>query len=125
MAVVPGEQFFADAEGRRIYRTLAMRILALGDDVETHVSKSQVAFHAGSGSGFAYAWRPGMYVATDVPVVASFVLDRELHTARIKEVAHPSKNRWMHHVELRDATHVDDELIGWIDEAHRRVVEPR
>lgn len=123
MAGVPGEQFFAEAEGRRIYRTLAKRVLALGDDVETRVSKSQVAFRAG-GSGFAYAWRPGMYVTSDVPVVASFVLDRELHAPRIKEVAHPLKNRWMHHVELRAVTDVDDELTGWIDEAHRRVVEP-
>lgn len=119
MGTVAGEQFFVEVGARRIYRALATRIFALGGEIESRVSKSQVAFSAGA--AFAFAWRPGVYVKSDVPVVASFALGREVSSHRIKEVAHPSTHRWMHHVELRSVADVDDELIGWIEEAYRRV----
>ncbi|SFN54647.1 DUF5655 domain-containing protein [Mycetocola miduiensis] len=121
MGTVPGEQFFVEAEAREIYRALARRVFAFGGGIEAHVSKSQVAFRAGR--AFAFAWRPGMYVNSDVPVVASFALGRELSSQRIKEVAHTSTKQWMHHVELRAVADVDDELIRWIEEAYRRITE--
>lgn len=83
--------------------------------VQVVMSKSQVAFRARR--GFAYAWAPGRYVRSDVPVVVSFALREELRSPRIKEVAHSSPTTWMHHVELRGTDDVDAELIAWVTRA--------
>lgn len=85
-------------------------------DVSEATTTSQVAFRRRR--GFAYLWRPGQYVSSDVPLVVSVALPRELRSERIKEVAHPSRGVWMHHVELGDPAEVDDEVIGWLAEAY-------
>jgi uncharacterized protein DUF5655 len=113
---IPGEEFFGtDTKAVSIYRAVADALLSL-EGVEVAVSKSQVAFRAKR--GFAYAWAPGRYVRSDVPLVVSIALPRRLPSTRFKEVAHPSPSTWMHHVELRSAQEVDGELIGWLTEAY-------
>ncbi|WP_369690615.1 DUF5655 domain-containing protein [Microbacterium hydrocarbonoxydans] len=37
----------------------------------------------------------------------------------IKEVVHPSPRTWMHHIELRSVTDVDEELLGWVVQAYQ------
>lgn len=84
----PGEEFFAaDKTALAIYRSHAAAMAPLAG-VQVVMSKSQVAFRARR--GFAYAWAPGRYVRSDVPVVVSFALREELRSPRIKEVAHSS-----------------------------------
>ena len=78
-------------------------------------SKSQVAFRARR--GFAFAWAPGRYVTSDVPIVVSFALREELRSPRIKEVAPPAPTTRMHHVELRGPDDVDAELTAWVRRA--------
>lgn len=113
---VEGEEHFAhDPVAVAIYRALARPLLAL-DDVEVRVSKSQVAFR--THRGFATAWDPARYVRTTVPLVVSVQLPYELHSTRFKEVAHPRPTSWVHHVELRAPSDVDDELLGWLFEAY-------
>lgn len=85
-------------------------------EVSEATTKSQVAFRRRR--GFAYLWRPGQYVASDVPLVVSVALPRDVRSARIKEVVQPSTGVWMHHVELRDAAEVDHEVAEWLAEAH-------
>lgn len=80
------------------------------------VTKSQVAFRRRQ--GFAYLWRPGQYIASDVPVVLSIALPHEIRSDRFNEVAHPSAHVWMHHLELRDVAEVDDEVRQWLAEAY-------
>ena len=80
------------------------------------VTKSQVAFRRDQ--GFAYVWRPGQYVASDVPAVLSIALPFEVESDRFKEVVHPSAHVWMHHLELRGTDEVDDEVRGWLELAH-------
>ncbi|WP_240642182.1 DUF5655 domain-containing protein [Microbacterium sulfonylureivorans] len=119
---IAGEEFFAsDEKAVSIYRALA-RPLVGRDGVEVVVSKSQVAFRAGR--GFAYAWAPGQYVNSDVPVVVSIALREELHSSRFKAVAHPSPSTWMHHLELRLVQDVDRELLDWIDRAYEEARRP-
>ena len=91
------------------------RILAL-PGVELRVTKSQVAFRARR--GFAYAWAPGRYVSSHVPLVLTIALPEPLHSDRFKEVAHPSASVWMHHLELRLVKDVDHEVIGWLRRAY-------
>ncbi|GAA1780862.1 hypothetical protein GCM10009748_12920 [Agromyces lapidis] len=112
---VEGEDFFADDEtARAIYRAFARPLVRL-EGVEVRVSKSQVAFRARR--GFAYAWAPKQYLASDVPVVVSIALPHRVDSERFKEVAHPAASTWMHHVELRLVEDVDRELIGWAKQA--------
>ena len=116
MAVIAGEEFFADDEqAAAIYRAIARSLAAL-EGVRVVVSKSQVAFRARR--GFAYAWAPGRYVRSDVPLVLSIPLRERLTSSRFKEVAHPSESTWMHHVELLLVEDVDGELIGWVKRAY-------
>lgn len=114
---VKGEEFFGlDTKAARIYRAIARRLLEW-DGVHVRVSRSQVAFRARR--GFAFAWKPGAYVSSDVPVVLSLALPERVDSARFKEIAHPSKSTWMHHVELRLVKDVDRELVGWAEQAYR------
>jgi len=114
---VEGEQFFGtDTKAVSIYRAVGRRLLRF-DDVDVRVSKSQVAFRARR--GFAFAWHPGDYVATDVPFVLSLALPEPLDSHRVKEIAHPSPKTWMHHLELRLVKDVDRELLGWAERAYR------
>ncbi|QSR31082.1 hypothetical protein CFI00_11350 [Nocardioides sp. S5] len=90
-------------------------VSALGPH-DVRVSRSQVAFRRRT--GFAYLWRPGQYVASDVPAVLSIALPREVASPRWKEVVHPSARAWMHHLELRTPCEVDAEVRDWLGEAY-------
>lgn len=98
-----------------IYRAVEHDISLLGV-TSVRVTKSQIAFRRRK--GFAYLWRPGRYIASDVPAVLSIALTQEITSARFKEVAHPSANVWMHHLELRDAAGVDGEVRQWLAKAY-------
>lgn len=68
--------------------------------------------------GFAYLWRPGMYVKSEVPAVLSIGLPHEVRSSRFKSVVHPSPGVWMHHLELRGTDDLDDDVRGWLAEAY-------
>jgi hypothetical protein len=111
------EGFFAGhEEGLDIYRAVAEAVAALGP-CEQRVSKSQIAFRRRR--GFAYVWRPGQYLTSDVPAVLSVALDHPVESSRFKQVAHPTAALWMHHLELHDPREVDDEVRGWLGRAWR------
>ena len=79
-------------------------------------TRSQVAFRRRR--GFAYLWRPGQYVASDVPAVLSIALPREVASPRWKQVAHPEPHTWMHHLELTLPDEVDPQVRAWLAEAY-------
>jgi Domain of unknown function (DUF5655) len=110
-------EFFAGSPvGWAVYRSVETIVTALGEH-EVRVGRSQVAFRRTR--GFAYLWRPGRYVRTDVPVVLSLALRHLLVSPRFKDVAHPSRRIWMHHLEVRDPREVDQEVRGWLIAAYR------
>jgi hypothetical protein len=110
------EQFFSGSPaGLALYQAVADAIGPLGP-AEVRVSKAQIAFRRRK--SFAFVWRPGQYVNSDVPAVLSLALPHELRSPRIKEVAHPSAKVWMHHLELRDAGQLDAEVRGWLADAY-------
>jgi hypothetical protein len=110
----PNDLFDGHPTGLAIHDRVAEVVGALGD-VESRVTRSQVAFR--HGRGFAFVWRPGQYVRSEVPAVLSIALPREVSSPRFKEVVHPSPRVWMHHLELDDVSQVDDEVRGWLREA--------
>ena len=110
-------EFFADIPlGVHIHDAV---LAALGDDdppVEVRVSKSQVAFRARR--GFAWLWRPPMYLRNPAAdVVLSIALERADPSPRFKEVVHPAPAFWQHHLELHDVGDIDDEVVAWLREA--------
>lgn len=89
------------------------------DQVEVRTSKSQVVF--GLRRGFAYLWLPRQYLAEPrSEVVLSIVLGRHDDSPRFKQVVHPTRAHWMHHLEVHDLETVDDEVAGWLREAADR-----
>ncbi|TQM64834.1 DUF5655 domain-containing protein [Humibacillus xanthopallidus] len=107
----PAQFFAGHPRGLAVYAAVARAVEALGP-AEVTVSKSQIAFRRRR--GFAYVWRPGQYVKSDVPAVLSLALPQELASARFKDVVHPSAGVWMHHLELDEPAQVDDEVCGWL-----------
>jgi hypothetical protein len=109
------EAFFADSpDGLRILAAVRDAVGALGD-ARVRTTRSQVAFRRRR--GFAWLWRPGMYVRSDVPAVLSVALPRRLASPRVKEVVQPAPGRWMHHLELCSPEQVDAEVRRWLREA--------
>lgn len=88
----------------RLYRTVEQAVGAIGE-VSITVTKSQIAF--GRRKRFAYLWRPGQYLRSDVPAVLSIALPYEVASPRFKQVAHPSPTVWMHHLELNLVDEID------------------
>jgi hypothetical protein len=116
---VKPEEFFA---GSPLGSAVHDRVTAVLDGVggaEVRVSASQVAFRRRR--GFAWLWLPGRYLRDPAAeVVLSVSLGRADPSPRWKEVAHPSRLHWVHHLELRDPAEVDDEVAGWLREAAER-----
>lgn len=114
-AVTPDELFAGFPETLGIYRSVQDAVATIGD-ATIRVSKSQVAFRRRR--GFAYVWRPGQYIDSDVPAVLSIVLPHRSTSDRFKEIVHPSANIWMHHIELHGVTEVDHHVAAWLAEAY-------
>ena len=98
-----------------VYRAVRDAVDRIGV-ADVRVTKSQVAFRRRR--GFAFVWRPGQYVRSEVPAVLSIALPYEASSSRFKSVVHPSPTVWMHHLELDHAAQVDDEVRGWLAEAY-------
>lgn len=114
----PEEHFAGHPLALAVFDNVRSILEGLGP-IEIRTSKSQVAFRRRR--GFAYLWLPGRYLDKPAPeVVLSFVLGRHDPSPRLKEVAHPSPNHWMHHLEIHDAGDVDDEVVSWLREAAER-----
>jgi hypothetical protein len=110
-----GEFFETSPGGLAIYQAVAEAVARLGP-AEVRISKSQIAFKRRR--GFAYVWKPGQYMKSEVPAVLSLALPRELGSPRIKETVHPSPKVWMHHLVLQDPAGVDTEVTRWLSEAY-------
>ena len=109
------DRFFEGAAARDIYDAAERMASGMGP-MTVRVSKSQVSFRRRR--GFAYLWRPGMYVRSDVPVVLSLALPRQIASPRFKETAHPAPGIWMHHLELMDSSQLDGEVEQWLRQAY-------
>ena len=83
---------------------------------DVRATKSQVALRRRR--GFAYLWLPGRYLAKPAAdVVLSIALPRRLECGRWKQVVQPSPRTWLHHLEVRAESDLDDEVAGWLREA--------
>jgi hypothetical protein len=110
------EDFFAGSPaGLGLFRAVQVAVAAIGE-AEIRVTKSQIAFRRRR--GFAYVWRPGQYLSSDVPAVLSLALPHRIASDRFKEIVQPSATAWMHHLELRDVAEIDNEVRDWLAAAY-------
>jgi Domain of unknown function (DUF5655) len=113
------EDFFAGHPDALAVFEKVRAVLGRLGPVEVRTSKSQVAFRRKR--GFAFLWLPGRYLSKPTAeVVLSIGLGRHDPSARFKEVAHPAPAQWMHHLEIHDIGDIDDEVVGWLQEAADR-----
>jgi hypothetical protein len=112
----PEDFFKGHPEGLALYEAVAEAVAAIGE-VEVRTGKSQIAFRRRK--SFAFVWRPGQYLDSTVPAVLSIALPERLDSGRFKEVAHPSPNVWMHHLELHGPEPIDAEVRAWLETAFR------
>ena len=112
--------FFAPKPGTlALYEVLRARVLArTGDDTRVKVQKTQITFFNRHGFAFVSflpcrpkARRP------EVWLTVSFGLRRRLDSGRIDAAVELYPERWTHHMLLSDPDQIDDELLGWIEEA--------
>jgi Domain of unknown function (DUF5655) len=113
--VTPEGFFSGRPEALTVFETVRT-VLGEHGPFSVRTSKSQVAFRRRR--GFAFIWIPGQYPRKPaVKVVLSIALARQEQSPRFKEVAHPAPRIWMHHLELIDASAIDDEVVDWLREA--------
>ena len=63
-------------------------------------------------------WIPSRYLKrAAAPLVLSIFLRRRLDSTRWKQVVEPAPGRYTHHLELYDASDVDQEVREWLREA--------
>ena len=112
------EFFIGHPLGRGAFDRVAV-LLSGTADCRVVVSTSQVAFRRRR--AFAWLWLPGRWLAHPAAeVVVSMSLGRADPSPRFKEVVHPARAHWMHHLEIADLADLDDEVADWLREAAAR-----
>ena len=111
--------FFNDhMDALPLYERLASEILRRVPEVRIKVAKTQITFAAKYGFAFVSfslcrkaAQRPKTWMTV------SFGLSYRKVSDRIDAATEPYPNRWTHHVMVGGIDEIDDELMGWIQEA--------
>jgi hypothetical protein len=113
------DEYFSgrDPQSRELFDVVRAAVGSIGP-TEVRVTKSQVAFRRRL--GFASTWIPAQYLGgkRDLPpLVLTVELHRHDESPRWKSVVEPRPRRFTHHLELRSADEIDDQVLGWLREA--------
>lgn len=113
--MTPADLFAGFPDSRAVYDAVARAVADLGE-ATVRVTKSQVAFRRRR--GFAYVWRPGQYVRSEVPAVLSIATPYAIDSDRFKSVVPVSARLWMHHLEVTRPEEIDAEVLDWLAAAY-------
>ena len=117
MLQIDERMFFNEMPGALpLYEALWDKLLDVCPDTALKVQKSQITFKARY--GFAFVSLRRMKGCPPVFLIVSFGLSHRLDSPRIAVAAEPYPNRWTHHVIVSEESQLDDELMGWLREAH-------
>ena len=100
------------------YERLENAILTRIPDVKIKVAKTQITF--ANKRGFAFVSFNPCRKAKDRPAVwmtVTFGLGYSKESPRIDIATEPYPGRWTHHVMVGSVEEIDEELMGWIQEA--------
>jgi hypothetical protein len=112
--------FFSKVPGTLdIYESVKERIIRSIEGTSVKIQKTQVCFL--TGKNFAYVWLPIRKVKNrpETYIILTFVLNRRIVSTRIEEAAEPYRNRWTHHIIVKDGFDFDEEVIRWLIEAEK------
>ena len=101
-----------------IYERLENAILTRVPDVKIKEAKTQITF--ANKRGFAFVSFNPCRRAQDRPAVwmtVTFGLGYPKESPRIDAATQPYPGRWTHHVTVGSVEEIDEELLGWIQEA--------
>lgn len=101
-----------------LYEQLEEQILAHISDVKIKVAKTQITF--ANKRGFAFVSFNPCRKAKDRPevwITVTFGLGCQKESPRIDVATEPYPGRWTHHVMVSSREEIDEELLGWIQEA--------
>ena len=101
-----------------IYERLEKRILTQIPDVKIKVAKTQITF--ANKRGFAFVSFNPCRRTKDRPAVwmtVTFGLGYRKESPRIDVATEAYPSRWTHHVMVGSVDEIDEELLGWIQEA--------
>ena len=101
-----------------IYERLENAILSRIPDVKIKVAKTQITF--AKRYGFAFVSFNPCRRAQDRPAVwmtVTFGLGYRKESPRIDVATEPYPRRWTHHVMVGTPDEINEELLGWIQEA--------
>lgn len=105
-------------EALPLYEALEERILAELRDVKIKVQKTQITFS--NKRNFAFVSFLPVRKAGERPdifIAVTFGLSYRKESPRIDAATEPYPNRWTHHMLISRTEEIDDELMGWIEEA--------
>ncbi len=108
--------FFGKHEdSRRLFDDLRRVIDSIGP-AEMGVTRSQISFRRKK--LFAWIWRPGQYLRGNIaPLVLTLSFPQRDPSPRWKQIVEPAPGRFTHHLELRSAGEIDDEVRAWLQRA--------
>lgn len=116
----PDVLFFFDQkpEALALYQAFEQRVRACVPDVRIRVQKTQITF-ANRHNFAAVSFLP-VRKAKQRPaqfITVTFGLDHPLASPRIDAAVEPYPHRWTHHVLVASPAELDDELLGWVQQA--------
>ena len=105
-------------EALPLYEALEERILAEIRDVKIKVQKTQITFSNKRNFAFV-SFLPVRKAGErpDIYITVTFGLGYRKESPRIDAATEPYPNRWTHHMLISRTEEIDDELMGWIEEA--------
>lgn len=105
-------------EALSLYQKFEREVLSRVEDVRIKVQKTQITYsnrHVFACVSFAKVRkakeRPPVYI------VVTFGLAYKKESPRIDIATEPYPNRWTHHVLVSEEEQIDEELLGWVEEA--------
>jgi hypothetical protein len=114
------DEFFARYEESALLFDEVLAVLGACEPFQMQITKSQITFRASK--PFAWVWIPRRYFQRNtVPLLLSIMLPKRDSSPRWKEIAEPFKGRFMHHLELRVANIINNEVIEWLKQARANV----
>ena len=100
-----------------VYRGLFRRLDGAFPEGWVKVQKTQISFydrHLYAAASLLLRRRKGW---PEHCLLVTFGLSHRVESPRIAAAAEPYPNRWTHHVLISRTEEIDDELMGWIEEA--------
>jgi len=104
------DKIAANEASKKVYAALLRSLQGMGP---FRMEPKATSLHVVNGRAFL-----GLHYRKD-GLLLNVVLDRPLKSARLTKSEQVSRSRYHHEVLIRDPSDLDEQLLGWIGEAHR------